>query len=213
MELGNVELRRNALDQQLDGFFDFVEVARIGKYRIVHRESKTWLGIIDDQDNILTPLVYDEIEIKGAYIGTTVRDNGKILYGALDLKDGHVMLPAKYSLINMIEEQNMMVCYNGKEWSYVQLADMRVINLPHVYLPLDHPQHVCVLHKCSDYFYRIECWNENQNHSEQKLRSLALNSECPNRIKLTNISLNLVIYADIYGQILFSNRNLNELFK
>lgn len=212
MELTNVELSRNALDQQLDGFFDFVEVDRIGKYRIVHRESKTWLGIVDDQDNILTPLVYDEIEIKGAYIGTTVSDNGKFLYGALDLKDGHVMLPAKYSLINMIEEQNMMVCYNGKEWSYVQLTDLHIINLPRGYLPLDNVQYVCVLHKCSDCIYRIECWNENQNHSERKLRSLALSSEYPNRIKLTNFSLNLVIYADIYGQVLFSNRNLNELF-
>lgn len=212
MELSDIEKKRKTLDQQYDGFFNFVEKERIGKYRIVHRESKTWLGIIDEFDNIVLPLMYDRLGSKGAYIESAVEIDDDVLIGAIGIDGTNILLPAKYKYIGMINNGNMISCFDGKRWMLVSLKNVAYNLLPSCFVPFDDDNGVCVLHKWDNNSYRIECWDENGNNSQKRLRMLALNSACHSRIKMMNKYLKLVVFSDIYGQVLYANKDLKTIF-
>lgn len=212
MDLSEIEAKRQTYDQQLDGFFDFVEVGRIGKYRIVHRETKTWLGIVDELDNIMVPLIYDNLIHRGFCIRSTITAGCDVFFGVVNIDEAHIILPAKYKYISLIANQSVMSCYDGKIWTLVSLSDTYYRCLSRSLLPFDNDKFVCLLRKCREDSYKIECWDEKDNHSQRRLRMLALDSDCPNRIKLINKYFNLVVYTDIYGQFLFANRNLKDVF-
>lgn len=212
MELSEIEVKRQDYDRQLDGFFDFVEVGRVGKFRIVHRDTKAWLGVIDELDNIIVPLIYDNLILRGFCIESTITVGCDKFFGVISIDDAHIILPAKYKFISLISNQNVLSCYNGRMWTLVSLDNTYSVCLSQSLLLFDNDKFVCLLRKHRDDSYKVECWDENGNHSQQRLRLLALDSDSPNRIKLINKYFNLVVYADIYGQVLFTNRNLKDVF-
>lgn len=212
MELSEIEKRRQSDDQELDGYFDFVDVCNIGKYRIVHRESRKMLGIVDEKDNILIPLIYDDLELKYGYIESKIKIGNTEFIGCISIDEPQVILPARYCFINLLPDQNMISCYDSKQWKLVSLDNRRLKNLSRSLLPFDSAKFICLLRKCREDSFNIECWDENDNHSQSLLRMLAKESDCPNRIKLTNKYFNLVVFTDIYGQVLFANRDLNDVF-
>lgn len=212
MELSEIEKVRLLDDQELDGFFEFVVAGTIGKYRIVHRESRAMLGIVDEKDNILIPLIYDYLELKYGYIESKVKIGDTEFIGCISIDEPQIILPARYCFINLLPDQNMISCYDRKQWKLVSLENRRSRNLSRSLLPFDSGKFICLLRKCREDSFSIECWDENGNHSQRLLRMLAKESDCQNRIKLTNKYFNLVVYTDIYGQVLFANRDLNDVF-
>lgn len=212
MELSEIEKTRLSDDQELEGFFGFVAVGNIGKYRIVHRESRKMLGIVDEKDNILIPLIYDYLELKYGYIESKIEAGNHNFIGCISTDKPQIILPAKYSFIDLWSDQKMILCYDGKQWTLVSLDNKRSRSLSRSLLPFDSGKCICLLRKCRESSFNIECWDENDNHSQSMLRMLAKESDCPNRIKFTNKHFNLVVYTDIYGNILFANKDLNAVF-
>lgn len=212
MELSYDENIRLQIDNELDGFYDFVEIGRIGDYRIVQRESKTYKGLIDEYDNIIVPLIYDSIINVGEYIETKITIDNEDFVGVISKESMRIILPAIYKFINVQKNRNVISCYNGNTWDLVSFKDNKIKHLSKNTLPFDHDEFTCVLLKCSENNYKIECWNENENHSQHNLRKMAVESCCAGRIKLTNKYFKLVVYTDIYGQILFANKDLSLVF-
>ena len=213
MELSDIENKRLLNDNELEGFYDFVEVERIGYYRVVQREFHTYKGIIDERDNIIVPLIYDNIEQVGEYIKTSLIINKDVFVGIISNKSMCIMLPAKYKFINVLKEINVVSCYDGNSWTLVSLQDNNIRYLSKNVMPFDNEQFTCVLVRRQNNDYKIECWNDNENHSQDNLRQIAMGSSCAGRIKFTNKYFKLVVYTDIYGQILFANKDLNLVFK
>ena len=74
MNIAEIENERLQIDNELDGFSEFVVIRSYQNIRIVHRDSKKWQGIIDDMDNVILPLVYDKIELDDNGIRLFLKD-------------------------------------------------------------------------------------------------------------------------------------------
>ena len=212
MNISEIIQKRESIDQELDGFSDFVDVRRMGNLRIVHRDAKPWLGIIDDRENILLPLVYDAIELMNWGYELTISDGENRQHkGLADNTGAHLIIPVNFKAFYPIDGTDKYWCldHNGS-WHLYGTKDER---LPADAIPLDCESQVCVLRKKRSNSYAVECWNENGNSSQMLMRSLALDSEVPNRIVFRNCYYNLVVYCDIYGNVLDSNFSLQSFFE
>ena len=126
MELSYDENIRLQIDNELDGFYDFVEIGRIGDYRIVQRESKTYKGLIDEYDNIIVPLIYDSIINVGEYIETKITIDNEDFVGVISKESMRIILPAIYKFINVQKNRNVISCYNGNTWDLVSFKNNKI---------------------------------------------------------------------------------------
>lgn len=208
MELSNVELARCNIDKEYDGFLDFVEVGRFGNQRIVHREGHSWLGIIDESENILLPLIYDKLNPNESGIGTVIEGFDGVLNGLYSKNDQAVILPAIYNAV--YPAINYFWCLREKQWELVSQACEVILRLSYNALPLNHNKYICILRKTCEGF-KIEVLDDKYNHSQCRLREIAHESIVPNRIKMTCRYCNLIIYSDIYGNVIYSNANIDDI--
>lgn len=209
MELSDVELMRCNIDQGFDGFFDFVEVGHIGNQRIVHRECHNWLGMVDEFDNVLLPLIYDKLIPQVYGMETVIAVNDSELHGLYSIIDRKTILPVKFNAI--YPAINYFWCREKHQWKLMSNVCRMVWYLSSNAIPLDHNKYICILVKKENCF-NIEVLNENYNHSERNLREIAHESDIPNRIKMTSMYYKLIIYSDIYGNVIYSNINIDEVF-
>lgn len=208
MKLSDVEAARCSIDQGYDGFFDFIEVGRIGNQRIVRRESCKWLGIIDEFDNILLPLIYDKLTPKGYGVETIIANEDCELCGLYGTNDKKIIFPAIYDAIYPV--LNKFWCMRNRQWKLMTSECETIWHLPSNTLPLDHDKYVCILRK-TDNNLRIEVLDDKYNHSQRRLRDVAHGSDIQNRIKITSRYCNLILYSDIYGNVIYSNININDI--
>jgi hypothetical protein len=208
MELSKAEYARCKIDQEYDDFLDFVEVERIGNQRIVHREGNSWLGVIDESENILLPLIYDNLIPNECGIRTVIESPGSVLNGLYSIDDRTVILPAIYNTI--YPAINCYWCLKGKQWELVTHACEVIMKLPHNALPLNHYKYICILRKTS-VGLKIEVFDEVYNHSQSRLREIAHESNIPNRIRMVCRYCNLIVYSDIYGNVIYSNVDIDDI--
>ena len=214
MNVAEIENERLQIDNELDGFSDFVLIRSYQNIRIVHRDSKKWQGIIDDMDNIILPLVYDKIELDDNGIRLFLKDeNDQYLIGLANIEDLQVVLPARFKALYPLEDLKMIWCLDVKDnWLLYDEGGNLNERLPQNCIPLDNPSFVCVLRKNNADDYSVECRNQKMEVSSRLLRSLALQSESPGRIALSSHYYHILVYTDLYGRILYSNINLDALF-
>lgn len=208
MELSNVESERCQIDEGYDGFLDFVEVGRIGNQRIVHREGHNWLGIIDESENILLPLIYNKLIPNEYGVKTVIEEPNSVLNGIYSTNDQTIILPAIYN--DVYPTINSYWCLKGKRWELVSPTCEVIMKLPHNALPLNHHKYICILRKTNKGL-RIEVLDDKYNHSQCRLREIAHESDIPNRIKMTCKYCNLIIYSDIYGDVIYSNIDIDDI--
>ena len=209
MELSDVEMCRCTEDRNLDGFFDYVEVARIsGNQRIVHRENHKWLGVVDESDNVLLPLIYDKLKPKGYGVETTVEASSGVFRGLYDGIGGKIIFPAIYDVINPAIDN--FWCYDKTSWRLMSRECKTIMELPYNALPLDHDKYICILRKNSNRL-NIEVLGDNYNHSQRRLRTIALESSITNRIVMTSKYFNLNVYSDIYGNVIYTNIDVDYI--
>lgn len=208
MELSNIESERCRIDEGYDGFLDFIEVGRIGNQLIVHREGHSWLGIIDESENILLPLIYDGLIPHECGIRTVIEVSGSVLNGLYRTDDRTIILPAIYNTV--YPAINSYWCLRGKQWELVTQTCKVIMKLPHNALPLNHHKYICILRKTSTGL-KIEVLDGKYNHSQCRLREIAHESDIPNRIKMTCRYCNLIIYSDIYGNVIYSNVDIDDV--
>lgn len=208
MELSNAELERCKIDQEYDGFLDFVEVGRINNQRIVHREGCNRLGVIDESEDILLPLIYDKLIPNECGIETVIESPDSVLSGLYSTNERTVILPAIYNIV--YPAINSYWCLKGKQWELVSQACEVILKLPHNALPLNHYKYICVLSKTSTGL-KIEVLDDMYNHSQCRLREIAHESDIPNRIKMACKYRNIIIYSDIYGNVIYSNIDIDDV--
>lgn len=209
-----IEKERLRIDSELDGFSDFIVVNSYQSFRVVHRDAKKWQGIIDNMDNIILPLVYDNVEVEDYGIKFLLKDEkGQSLIGLANIKDLNIILPARFKALYPIENLKMIWCIDAEDnWLLYDFKGNLHAKLPLNCKPLDSSSYVCILRKNNDDDYLVECWNKDMEVSQQLLRSFALHSELQGRIVLNSDYYHIIVYSDIYGRILYSNINLNTLF-
>lgn len=206
--------KRLLTDNKLDGFSDFVEVGKYRNLRIVRRDAGKWLGLIDNADNVVIPLLYDNIQIVKYGLRLKIIDGeGTPLFGWANKKDISIIIEPTFKALYPLEEEERIWCLDvNNYWSLYDLDGIRHLNLPFWYKPLDATSGICVLCKNDNEDFSVECWDKNEVISQRSLRNLALKSELPGRIILKNEYYNLIVYCDIYGRVLHSNINLNRIF-
>ena len=214
MNIAEIENERLQIDNELDGFSEFVVIRSYQNIRIVHRDSKKWQGIIDDMDNIILPLVYDKIELDDNGIRLFLKDeNDQFLIGLANIENLQVVLPARFKALYPVEDLKMTWCLDVNDnWLLYDAGGNLHERLPKNSIPLDSSHFVCVLRKNNVDDYSVECRNQKMEVSSRLLRSLALQSESPGRIALSSHYYHILVYTDLYGRILYSNINLDALF-
>lgn len=214
MNIAKIENERLQIDNELDGFSEFVVIKSYQNIRIVHRDSKKWQGIIDDMDNVILPLVYDKIELDDNGIRLFLKDeNDHFLIGLANIENLQVVLPARFKALYPVEDLKMTWCLDVNDnWLLYDFKGKLHAKLPLNCKPLDSSSYVCILRKNNYDDFSVECWNEKMEVSQYLLRSLVLNSELQGRIVLNSDYYHIIVYSDIYGRILYSNINLNALF-
>lgn len=111
MNIAEIENERLQIDNELDGFSEFVVIRSYQNIRIVHRDSKKWQGIIDDMDNVILPLVYDKIELDDNGIRLFLKDeNDQFLIGLANIENLQVVLPARFKALYPVEDLKMTWC-------------------------------------------------------------------------------------------------------
>lgn len=214
MNIAEIENERLQIDNELDGFSEFVVIRSYHNIRIVHRDSKKWQGIIDIMDNVILPLIYDKIELDDNGIKLFLKDeNDQYLIGLADIENLQVVLPARFKALYPVEDLKMIWCLDVKNnWLLYDAEGNLHERLPQNCIPLDNSHFVCVLRKNNADDYSVECRSQKMEVSSRLLRSLALQSELPGRIVLSSHYYNVLVYTDLYGRILYSNTNLDALF-
>ena len=214
MNVAEIENERLQIDNELDGFSDFVLVRSYHNIRIVHRDSNKWQGIIDDMDNVILPLVYDKIELDDNGIRLFLKDeNDQFLIGLANIENLQVVLPARFKALYPVEDLKMTWCLDVNDnWLLYDAEGNLHERLPQNCIPLDNSHFVCVLRKNNADDYSVECRSQKMEVSSRLLRSLALQSELPGRIVLSSHYYHVLVYTDLYGRILYSNTNLDALF-
>ena len=208
MELSKVELERCREDLTYDGFFDYVEVGRIANHRFVHRENHQWLGIVDEFDNVLLPLIYDKLIPKEYGVETVIETSCGIFHGLYGTDIDRIIFPAIYDIIS--PALNYFWCYDKSKWKLISVECKTILSLSHDALPLDHNKYICILKKNRNHF-NIEVFDDNFNHSQLRLRNIAYESKIPNRIMMTSKYCNLDIFSDIYGNVIYSNIDIDYI--
>ncbi len=208
MNLSDVELKRCDIDKSYDGFFDFVEVGRLGNQRIVHRKEHSWLGVIDESENILLPLIYNKLIPNEYGVKTVIEEPNSVLNGIYSTNDQTIILPAIYN--DVYPTINSFWCLRKKQWELVSPTCGVIMKLSYNALPLHHYKYICILKKTNTGF-KIEVFDDNYNHSQSRLREIAHESTIPNRIKMTCKYCNLIIYSDIYGDVIYSNIDIDDI--
>ena len=214
MNIAEIENERLQIDNELDGFSEFVVIRSYHNIRIVHRDSKKWQGIIDIMDNVILPLIYDKIELDDNGIKLFLKDeNDQYLIGLADIENLQVVLPARFKALYPVEDLKMIWCLDVKNnWLLYDAEGNLHERLPQNCIPLDNSHFVCVLRKNNADDYSVECKNQKMEVSPRLLRSLALHDESPGRIILSSHYYHVLVYTDLYGRILYSNTNLDALF-
>ena len=214
MNIAEIENERLQIDNELDGFSEFVVIRSYHNIRIVHRDSKKWQGIIDIMDNVILPLIYDKIELDDNGIKLFLKDeNDQYLIGLADIENLQVVLPARFKALYPVEDLKMIWCLDVKNnWLLYDAEGNLHERLPQNCIPLDNSHFVCVLRKNNADDYSVECRSQKMEVSSRLLRSLALQSELPGRIVLSSHYYNVSVYTYLYGRILYSNTNLDALF-
>lgn len=116
MNVEEIENERLQIDNELDGFSEFVVIRSYRNIRIVHRDSKNWQGIIDDMDNVILPLVYDKIELDDNEIRLFLKDeNDQYLIGLANIENLQVVLPARFKALYPVEDLKMIWCLDVKD--------------------------------------------------------------------------------------------------
>ena len=214
MNIAEIENERLQIDNELDGFSEFVVIRSYHNIRIVHRDSKKWQGIIDIMDNVILPLIYDKIELDDNGIKLFLKDeNDQYLIGLADIENLQVVLPARFKALYPVEDLKMIWCLDVKNnWLLYDAEGNLHERLPQNCIPLDNSHFVCVLRKNNADDYSVECRSQKMEVSSRLLRSLALHDESPGRIILSSHYYHVLVYTDLYGRILYSNTNLDALF-
>lgn len=215
MNLLEIEKERLRIDSELEGFSDFIEIKSFQEFKIVHRDAKNWKGIIDNMDNVILPLVYDNIEVVNYGIRLTICGaNGQSFVGLANAEDMHIVIPVCFKALCPFDDIEKIWCLDAEGiWGLYNLDGQQQVRLPSDYKPLSTSSDICVLHKndCGD--YSVECWNEKIENSQRLLRTIALGSELPGRIVLNSYYYHVVVYCDLYGRVLYSNLNLDNIFE
>ena len=214
MNIAEIENERLQIDNELDGFSEFVVIRSYHNIRIVRRDSKKWQGIIDIMDNVILPLIYDKIELDDNGIKLFLKDeNDQYLIGLADIENLQVVLPARFKALYPVEDLKMIWCLDVKNnWLLYDAEGNLHERLPQNCIPLDNSHFVCVLRKNNADDNSVECRSQKMEVSSRLLRSLALQSESPGRIALSSHYYHILVYTDLYGRILYSNINLDALF-
>lgn len=213
MNLQGIEKERLRLDENLDGFSDFVEIMSYRDYRIVHRDVKNWQGVIDNMDNIVLPLIYDNIEIVDYGFKVILNDTkGQSFVGLVDVTDMRIVIPPYFKTLIPLDNGKMIWTLDAENnWFLYDCNGALQEKLSTNCMPLTNSSNICILRKNHSCDFSIECWDQNMTVSQQLLRSLALDSEFPGRIILNNEYYHAIVYCDIYGRVLYSNINLDTI--
>ena len=208
--------RREKKDlEEYDSFLGFVTVYPLLVGRIVQREGySTYYGVVDDDDNILLPIVFDAIDIclENAALRLVVRDEstGRCYKGLWNIGKRKIILDVAYDDVQTSICSEYLWCKRNEDWFFCRMSDGVIVKVPQALALLESYHYRCALRKdpFSDNLL-VVCLDNDGLERKSELRSLALEQMKlggnPGRIHLFNDSMNLEITSNVYGQVLFSN--------
>ena len=214
--------RREKKDlEEYDSFLAFVTVCPLPVGRIVQREGySTYYGVVDDNDKILLPIVFDAIDVclENTALRLVIKDEstGHYYKGLWNIGKRKMILDVAFDDVQTSICSEHLWCKRNEDWFFCQMSDGKIVKIPQALALLESYHYRCALRKdpFSDNLL-VVCLDNEGLERKSELRSLALEQMKlggdPGRIHLFNDSMNLEITSNVYGQVLFSNFNNSKI--
>lgn len=97
-------------------------------------------------------------------------------------------------------------------WEFINTKNGRKTVAGNILAALDNEHYRCILRKCesSDYATEIACIDDNGLNDALALRRIAIEQNSAGRIRLYNRNQHIEVVANVYGNVLFCNKKLNQ---
>lgn len=200
---------------EYDSFLEFVTVENFGDLWLVHRFSRPHLfGVVNDSDDILLPVAFDEISkcLDGTCLKVRVNDpeTKQAYYGIWSLETKDWIVKVGYDAIQTTQRADYIWCRKDEDWFFCNMQNGGIQRVSDVLTLMASSHYRCAL-KWEERtgFYQLVCVDDDGLESKSQLRYLALEQKQVNagRIFLYDNDLDVIVISDVYGHVLYTNYN------